>query len=182
MARYGARHTSARPIVGIGPKSGLPLPPWLPHPSSRTPDAQYCRRPRPVAQISRLPAAAERRPRSPPLRPRSPAPRRAWAPRCLPGSLLQAAVACRRPRPPAFIPGSAPRRLPVSAPCLGASPPPRLPAAAQAQPAAPSPAPRNAVAASGTPSPHPSAPYPLPPSLGHSQISITELLTHCSRN
>ena len=104
-----------------------------------------------------------------------------------PGHLAASPAPCcrlqwRRPRPPAFIPGSAPRRLPVSAPCLGASPPPRLPAAARAQPAAPSPAPRSAAAASGTPSPHPSAPYPLPPSLGHSQISITELLTHCSRN
>ena len=78
-------------------------------PRRRAPDA-----------LAQIPAPCSGVARPPPLRPR-----RAWAPRCLPGSLLQAAVACRRPRPPAFIPGSAPRRLPVSAPCLGASPSPR---------------------------------------------------------
>ena len=105
-------------------------PVYLPDPSSRNfvsssessplrTEAPRARRPRPD------PGSLQRRPRPPPLRPR-----RAWAPRCLPRSVLQAAVACRRPRPaPAFIPGSAPRRLPMSAPCLDASPPPRLPAA-----------------------------------------------------
>ena len=72
VARCGARHTSARPIVGIGPKSGLPLPPWLPHPSSRTPDAQYCRRPRPSP---RSPGSLQRPSGALALRPSGPGPR-----------------------------------------------------------------------------------------------------------
>ena len=136
MARCGARHTSARPIVGIGPKSGLPLPPWLPHPSSRTPDAQYCRRPRPSP---RSPGSLQRPSGALALRPSGPGPRLPDAatrlgtslPPRLPAAGCSGVPARRRPRPPAFIPSSTPRRLPVSAAPRRAWVPRRLPGSLQ---------------------------------------------------
>ncbi|XP_039820929.1 uncharacterized protein LOC120682985 [Panicum virgatum] len=62
----------------VSSSDGPSRPHWL-----RT-EAPRGRRPRPD------PGSLQRRP--PPLRPRSPSPRRAWAPRCLPGSVLQAGV------------------------------------------------------------------------------------------
>ena len=140
MARCGARHTSARPIVGIGPKSGLPLPPWLPHPSSRTPDAQYCRRPRPD-----LPAPCSGRAVPSPSAPPAPVPgsRRAWAPR-------GGAHALRRPSSLARRLGGSPcPRLRAVPGCLAASPAPCSGAGTAGSPLSASPAPRSAAAACG---------------------------------
>ena len=155
MARCGFCHTSARPIVGNWEYTSALRP--------SGPDAPAAPTPSPKSR-SRLPAGCSGAVALRPSGPDAPGLGTSLPPR-LPAAGCSGVPARRRPRPPAFIPSSAPRRLPVSAAPRRAWVPRRLPGSLQRRghsrqpplrlPAAPL---RCGLRYCST---HPSAPYPI---------------------
>jgi len=121
VARCGFCHTSARPIVGNWEYTSALRP--------SGPDAPAAPTPSPKSR-SRLPAGCSGAVALRPSGPDAPGLGTSLPPR-LPAAGCSGVPARRRPRPPAFIPSSAPRRLPVSAAPRRAWVPRRLPGSLQ---------------------------------------------------